>query len=110
MKKHRCINVFRGICDTAALKGTAIECSSLQFRNRHPKEPFWLKSDPRGIITNIFRNFYQHLFEIAKESHCLISFGSDAHIPEDIKDVGVIKKFLESLDFTDDDIFQPTKK
>jgi histidinol phosphatase-like PHP family hydrolase len=101
---------FTQICETAANYGTAIECSSLQFRSRRPREPFWSKMDVRGDHFQYFEFFYRHLFEIAKENNCMISFGSDAHSPEIIKDVGIIKNFLESLDFEDKDIFEPIKK
>ena len=49
-------------------------------------------------------------YRIAKENKCLVSFGSDAHKPEEIKDIIQIKEFLEHLDFQDKDIFEPNKR
>jgi histidinol phosphatase-like PHP family hydrolase len=97
------------IFEAAANAGTAIECSSLQIRRRYPKAPFWVHNDPRGEHVPYFMSFYKNLFKMAKETGCMVSFGSDAHEPEDIGDVIRIKDLLEDVGFTDNDIFQPTK-
>lgn len=98
------------IFEAASATGTAIECSSLQIRERHPVPPFWLPKDPRGDHFQYFMKYFTHIFEMAKENGCMVAFGSDAHKPWEIKDVMPIKNLLEKVGFTDDDIFEPTKK
>ncbi|MHA1679572.1 MAG: hypothetical protein ACTSUE_01100 [Promethearchaeota archaeon] len=104
------IECARRIFDAAAGSGTAIECSSLQIRRRHPRTPFWKSGDPRGDHVAYFMKFYTRLFKMAKQAGCMVSFGSDAHIMEEIKDVLSIKKVLEDAGFTDDDVFEPSRK
>ncbi|MHA1717728.1 MAG: hypothetical protein ACTSXP_18955 [Promethearchaeota archaeon] len=98
------------IFDAAAEAGTAIECSGLQIRVRRPSPPFWVQNDKRGDHETYFIKYYLHLFELAKASGCMVSFGSDAHIPEDIGDIVLVKRLLEQAGFSDDDIFEPNQK
>lgn len=98
------------IFDAAAAAGTAIECSSLQMRVRRPQPPFWTRDDPRGDHDAYFRRYYLHLFELAREAGCTVAFGSDAHVPTEIKDVRRIKRLLEEAGFAERDVFEPTKQ